>query len=164
MGFKGKTLPDAEEDATVTVNQIFRGNIIYHVLEDYSRWVTAQRSAGVKAEMDLLIRPGKIRILRGNVFRRSDPAIVGVEILEGVVRPKYPLVNEDRKRIGTIVHVQDQGKDVPEAGGGEKGAGIIDKPPVGRDHFQGGELYCERPPPHVASFSSKIQDTPSPRV
>src|SRR3989441_11935528 len=137
IAFNVKMLPDAEEEATATSIQIFRGNIIYHVLEDYSRWVTAQRSAGVKAEMDLLIRPGKIRILRGNVFRRSDPAIVGVEILEGVVRPKYPLVNEDRKRIGTIVHVQDQGKDVPEAGVGETGLLCIDKTQDGSFTFVG---------------------------
>src|SRR5256712_12602822 len=91
--------------------------------------------------MDLLIRPGKIRILRGNVFRRSDPAIVGVEILEGVVRPKYPLVNEDGKRVGTIVHVQDQGKDVPEAGGGKEGGGWLDKRTVGAHLFRGGVLF-----------------------
>src|SRR2546425_9394673 len=99
--------------------------------------------------MDLLTRPGKIRILRGNVFRRSDPAIVGVEILEGVVRPKYPLVNEDGKRVGTIVHVQDQGKDVPEAGGGEQGGGSIDQPPRGRPFFHGGGIVVggATPPP-----------------
>ena len=162
IAFNVKMLPDAEEEATATSIQIFRGNIIYHVLEDYSRWVTAQRSAGVKAEMDLLIRPGKIRILRGNVFRRSDPAIVGVEILEGVVRPKYPLVNEDRKRIGTIVHVQDQGKDVPEAGVGKQVAVSIDKPTVGRHIFEGEVLYVDVPPQHVKILSSKFKDYLSP--
>src|SRR6058998_2776393 len=162
IAFNVKMLPDAEEEATATSIQIFRGNIIYHVLEDYSRWVTAQRSAGAKAEMDLLIRPGKIRILRGNVFRRSDPAIVGVEILEGVVRPKYPLVNEDGKRVGTIVHVQDQGKDVPEAGVGKQVAVSIDKPTVGRHIFEGEVLYVDVPPHHVKILSSKFKDYLSP--
>src|SRR3989442_1677692 len=162
IAFNVKMLPDAEEEATATSIPIFRGNIIYHVLEDYSRWVTAQRSAGVKAEMDLLIRPGKIRILRGKWFRRNDPSIVGVEILEGVVRPKYPLVNEDRKRIGTIVHVQDQGKDVPEAGVGKQVAVSIDKPTVGRHIFEGEVLYVDVPPQHVKILSSKFKDYLSP--
>src|SRR5207245_2478751 len=116
----------------------------------------------VKAEMELLILPGKIRILRGNVFRRSDPAIVGVEILEGVVRPKYPLVNEDRKRIGTIVHVQDQGKDVPEAGVGKQVAVSIDKPTVGRHIFEGEVLYVDVPPQHVKILLSQFKDSLSP--
>jgi translation initiation factor 5B len=162
IAFNVKMLPDAEEEATATGIQVFRGNIIYHVLEDYSRWVTAQRTAGVKAEMDLLIRPGKIRILKGNVFRRSDPAIVGVEILEGVVRPKYPLVNEDGKRVGTVVHVQDQGKDVPEAGVGKQVAVSIDKPTVGRHIFEGEVLYVDVPPQHVKILASKFKDYLSP--
>jgi len=162
IAFNVKMLPDAEEEATSTGIQVFRGNIIYHVLEDYSRWVTAQRTAGVKAEMDLLIRPGKIRILKGNVFRRSDPAIVGVEILEGVVRPKYPLVNEDGKRVGTVVHVQDQGKDVPEAGVGKQVAVSIDKPTVGRHIFEGEVLYVDVPPQHVKILASKFKDYLSP--
>src|SRR6267378_897717 len=162
IAFNVKMLPDAEEEATATGIQVFRGNIIYHVLEDYSRWVTAQRTAGVKAEMDLLIRPGKIRILKGNVFRRSDPAIVGVEILEGVVRPKYPLVNEDGKRVGTVVHVQDQGKDVPEAGVGKQVAVSIDKPTVGRHIFEGEVLYVDVPPQHLKILASKFKDYLSP--
>jgi len=124
--------------------------------------VEAQRSAGVKAEMELLVRPGKMRILKGFVFRRNDPAIVGVEVLEGIIRPKYPVINGDGKRIGTVLRVQDQGKDVPEVGAGKQVAVSIDKPIVGRHIFEGDILYIDVPPKHARTLSTKFKEYLSP--
>lgn len=161
--FNVRLLPDAEVELSVSGIPVFKGDIIYHVLEEYTRWVDAQKSAGVKAEMDLLIRPGKIRLLKGFVFRRSDPAIVGVEVLDGLIRPRYPLVNGSGKRVGVVLRIQDQGKDVGEAGVGKEVAVSIDKPMVGRHIFEGDVLYVEVPPQHVRALSTKFKDYLSPR-
>ena len=162
LGFNVKLLPDAEEEIKETGIPVFRADIIYRVLEDYSRWVEAQRSAGVKAEMELLIRPGKMKILKGFVFRRNDPAIVGVEVLEGTIKPKYPVINSSGKRIGVVLRVQDQGKDVPEVGAGKQVAVSIDKPIVGRHIFEGDVLYIDVPTKHAKTLSSKFRDYLSP--
>jgi len=127
-------------------------------LEEYSRWVEAQRLAGAKAEMNLLIRPGKIKLLKGFVFRRSDPAIVGVEVLDGIIKPKYPLINSRGQRIGQVVRIQDQGKDVGEAGAGKQVAVSIDKPMVGRQILEGDVLYVDVPVQHARVLSSKFRD------
>ncbi|TMH97099.1 translation initiation factor IF-2 [Candidatus Bathyarchaeota archaeon] len=145
LGFNVKLLPDAEQEIKETGIPVFRGDIIYRVLEDYSRWVEAQRAAGVKV-----------------VFRRNDPAIVGVEVLEGIVRPKYPVINGSGKRIGVLLRVQDQGKDVPEVGAGKQVAVSIDKPVVGRHIFEGDILYVDVPPKHAKTLSSKFRDYLSP--
>lgn len=158
LAFGVKLLPDAEEEITVSKIPIFKGDVLYHVLEDYSRWVQAEKMAGAKAEMDLLIRPGKIKLLKGFVFRRSDPAIVGVEILSGTIKPKYPLINSSGKRIGQVVRIQDQGKDVGEAGGGKQVAVSIDKPMVGRQINEGDILYVEVPSQHARVLVSKFRD------
>ena len=163
IGFNTKLLPDAEEEVKLSNIPIFRGDIIYHVLEEYTRWVEEQKSAGVKAEMNLLTRPGKVRLLKGFVFRRSGPAIVGVEILEGIIKAKYPLVNSEGKRIGTIQRIQDQGKDVGEAVSGKQVAVSIDKPMVGRHIFEGDVLYVDVPPQHVRVLMTKFKDHVSPR-
>ncbi len=160
--FNTRLLPDAEEEIASSGIPVFRGDIIYRVLEDYARWVQTQKAAGVKAEMDLLIRPGKVRLLKGFVFRRSDPAIVGVEVLEGTVRPKYPLINNSGKRVGTVLGIQDQGKDVAEAGPGKEVAISIDKPTVGRHIFEGDVLYVDVPPQHARILSTKFKDYLSP--
>src|SRR5438105_14995022 len=96
--------------------------------------------------MDLLIRPGKIKLLKGFVFRRSDPAIVGVEVIDGIIKPKYPLINSSGKRIGQVVRIQDQGKDVGEAGAGKEVAGSRQKPMDGRQINEGDVLYVHVPP------------------
>jgi len=163
IGFNTKLLPDAEEEVKLSNIPIFRGDIIYHVLEEYTRWVEEQKSAGVKAEMNLLTRPGKVRLLKGFVFRRSGPAIVGVEILEGIIKAKYPLVNSEGKRIGTIQRIQDQGKDVGEAVSGKQVAVSIDKPMVGRHIFEGDVLYVDVPPQHMRVLMTKFKDYVSPR-
>ncbi len=156
--FNVKLLPDAEEEISTSGIPVFRGDIIYHVLEEYARWVEAQKSAGVKAEMDLLIRPGKVKLLKGFVFRRSNPAIVGVEVLGGVIRPKYPLVNSSGKRVGVVLMIQDQGKDVGEAVAGKEVAVSIDKPMVGRHVFEGDVLYVDVPPQHARVLTTKFKD------
>lgn len=156
--FNVKLLPDAEEEISISGIPVFRGDIIYHVLEEYARWVEAQKSAGVKAEMDLLIRPGKVKLLKGFVFRRSNPAIVGVEVLGGVIRPKYPLVNSSGKRVGVVLRIQDQGKDVGEAVAGKEVAVSIDKPMVGRHVFEGDVLYVDVPPQHAKVLTTKFKD------
>jgi translation initiation factor 5B len=163
ISFNTKLLPDAEEEIKNSGIPVFAGDIIYHVLEEYARWVETQKSAGIKAELDLLIRPGKVRFLRGFVFRRSDPAIVGVEVLDGIIKPKYPLVNGEGKRIGTVLRIQDQGKDVGEAGAGKQVAVSIDKPMVGRHVFEGEVLYVDVPPLHAKVLADKFKDHISPQ-
>ncbi len=108
--------------------------------------------------MDLLIRPGKIKLLKGFVFRRSDPAIVGVEVVDGMIKPKYPLINSSGRRIGQVVRIQDQGKDVGEAGAGKQVAVSIDKPMVGRQIMEGDVLYVDVPVQHSRVLSSKFRD------
>src|SRR5229473_986384 len=158
LAFGVKLLPDAEEEIATSKIPIFKGDVLYHVLEEYSRWVDAQRLAGAKAEMDLLIRPGKIKLLKGFVFRRNDPAIVGVEVLDGIIKPKYPLINSSGRRIGLVIGIQDQGKAVEEAGAGKQVAVSIDKAVVGRQIFEGDVLYVDVPTQHARVLSSKVRD------
>src|SRR6266550_1688547 len=158
LAFGVKLLPDAEEEIALSKIPVFKGDVLYHVLEEYSRWVETQRLAGAKAEMDLLIRPGKIKLLKGLIFRRSDPAIVGVEVLDGIIKPKYPLINSRGQRIGQVVRIQDQGKDVGEAGAGKQVAVSIDKPMVGRQILEGDVLYVDVPVQHARVLSSKFKE------
>ncbi len=158
LAFGVKLLPDAEEEIAISKIPVFKGDVLYHVLEEYSRWVEAQKIVGAKAEMDLLIRPGKIKLLKGFVFRRNDPAIVGVEVLDGIIKPKYPLINSSGRRIGQVIGIQDQGKAVEEAGAGKQVAVSIDKPVVGRQIFEGDVLYVDVPAQHARVLSSKFRD------
>ncbi|HID08808.1 TPA: translation initiation factor IF-2, partial [Candidatus Micrarchaeota archaeon] len=87
--------------------------------------------------------------LEGYVFRRSDPAIVGVRVLAGIVKPKYPLMREDGRPIGTIKGMQKDRKSVEEAHEGEELAVAIQGPLVGRHIFEGDVLYTDVPDNHM---------------
>jgi translation initiation factor 5B len=89
------------------------------------------------------IFPAEILILPNFIFRRSDPAIVGVEVLSGSIRPGYPLISESGKRVGIILDIQHEGNRLPEARKGQRVAISIRGGVVGRNVKEGRVLYTE---------------------
>jgi len=159
LAFNVKVLPDAEEEAANRNVQIFRENIIYRLVDEYLLWLKTQREAELEQEFEKLVMPGKIRIMEGYVFRRAKPAIVGVEILAGRIKPKYTLVrSEDGKEIGEIQQIQEKGKALPEAGQGMQVAISIDKPMVGRHIFEKDVLYVKVPERHAKVLLTTFMD------
>ena len=156
LAFNVKVLPDAETEAETAGIPVFRSDIIYHLMEDYLRWNEEQRSAGVKAELDALIRPCKARVLPGFIFRRSKPAIVGLEILSGRLRAKYPLIAASGKKLGQVEKLQDQGKDVQEALVGAQVAASIEGGVVGRNILEGDTIYADVPERNLKTLVTKF--------
>jgi len=159
LAFNVKILPDAEEEATNRKVPIFRHNIIYHLIDDYTKWMKAEQEARLHKQLDLLIKPGKIRILPGYVFRRAKPAIVGVEVLAGQIKPKYVLTNKDGEEVGEILQIQDKGQVVSEAKTGMEVAISLDKAIVGRHIFEKDTLYVKVPERHAKILVTKFQDS-----
>jgi translation initiation factor 5B len=83
---------------------------------------------------------------------------VGVEVLDGIIKPKYPLINSSGRRVGQVIGIQDQGKALEEAGPGKQVAVSIDKPMVGRQINEGDVLYVDVPAQHARVLSSKFRD------
>jgi len=162
LAFNVKTLPDAEEEAKDRGVPIFQHNIIYHLIDDYVQWMKSEREKRLRTEFDRIIRPGKIRLLPGYVFRRAKPAIVGVEVLAGQVKSKCPLVREDGREIGEIMQIQDRGETIPEAKAGMQVAVSLDKPIIGRHIYEGDVLYVKVPEAHAKALLMKFQDRLSP--
>jgi len=159
LAFNVRILPDAEEEAKIKGVQVFREKIIYHLIDNYTSWLKTQREAKIEQEFEKLVKPGKIRIMEGYVFRRAKPAIVGVEILAGRIKPKYVLVRaEDGEEVGGIQQIQEKGKALPEAARGMQVAISIDKPMVGRHIFEKDTLYVKVPEPHAKAMLATFMD------
>jgi len=124
--------------------------------------VKIEEDALARKELETLILPGKIKILPACVFRRSKPAIFGVEVLAGRIHPKYSLVRIDGKDIGEIAQVQDKGKAVSEATTGMQVAISMPEPIVGRHINEGDILYVKVPENHVKILLTKFQTRLSP--
>ena len=94
--------------------------------------------------MQRTIFPGKVKVLPGCVFRRSDPAIVGIEVLAGIIRPGYPLMRADGRQLGEIMQIQSRGKPLNEARKGDEVAiSIRGNVMVGRHFGEGDVLYTD---------------------
>lgn len=158
LAFDVKTLPDAEEEAKNRGVPIFQHNIIYHLIDDYTQWVKSEKEAQFKEEFDKLIKPGKIKLIAGYVFRRAKPAIVGIEVLAGQIKPKYALVKEDGQDVGEIMQIQDRGQAVSEANIGMQVAVSLNKPVVGRHIHENDILYVKVPEEHAKTLLTKFQD------
>ena len=152
-------MPDAEEEAEIKGVQIFKNNIIYHLMDDYLSWLKAQKEAEIEDEFARLVKPGKLRVLEGYVFRRAKPAIFGVEVLAGKIKPRLVLVRaEDGKEVGEIQQIQEKGEALPEAGAGMQVAISMDKPVVGRHVFEKDILYVKVPEEHAKALLSEFMD------
>jgi translation initiation factor 5B len=150
LAFNVKILPDAEREAASRGVQIFREKIIYHVIENYLSWFKGKREAGLEQDFETLVKPAKLRIMEGYIFRRARPAIFGVEILAGNIKPKYALVRaEDGEEVGEIQQIQDKGEALSAAQQGMQVAVSVDKPIFGRHIFEKDVLYVKVPEQHV---------------
>ncbi len=157
--FNVKVLPDAKALAEKESIKIFSNNVIYRLIEDFTEWIKKLKEEEKRRELESLVRPGKIRILPGYVFRRSDPAIVGIEVLGGRIRPGYPLMREDGMRIGEIMQIRDRDKVLKEAIVGQAVAiSIRGRVMVGRQIDEGDILYTDVPKEHTKLWLTKYKN------
>jgi len=159
LAFNVGANPDAEQEIESRGIPMFRNNVIYRLVEDYLDWVKKKMEEDRRQTLSSLTLPGKARILKGYVFRRSDPAIVGVEILAGRLRPGYPLMSAKGRRLGVIMQIQEQKKSLSEAVAGQAVAiSIRGNVIVGRHIDEGDYLYVDVPTEHARILKEKFLD------
>ena len=159
LAFNVRVTEEAEVEAKLNGIKIFRSSIIYKLVEDYLEWFRSEREAERARKMSKLILPGKIMLLPGYVFRRSSPAIVGVEVLAGRIRRGYPLITRGGRRIGEIMQIQEHGKPLDEAVKGQAVAiSIRGKVIVGRHIKEGDVLYVDVPIEHINILLEEFRD------
>lgn len=120
--------------------QIFQSDVVYEIIEDYQAWKEdLQRKKRQKA-LTAVSRPAKIEVLPEHVFRSSNPAVVGVKILDGVLNGGG-VMDEEGVSIGNVKSIQEQNEKVEKAEKGAQVAVSISNATVGRDFEEGDVLY-----------------------
>ena len=79
------------------------------------------------------------------MFRASKPAIFGVRVLAGRLRPGLPLMREDGKTLGRVRSIRSGEEVVTEAVAGKEVAIAVDGVTVGRQVKGGDVLYVDLP-------------------
>lgn len=148
LAFNVNILPDALSEIEKTGVPVFHSDIIYSLMENYEDWIEEQKMKMEQERLEAVIRPGAIRLLPDCVFRQSKPAIVGVQVIGGVVRTQVSLVREDGAVVGIIKGIQARNENVGSATVGQEVAVAIDGPTVGRQVHEGDILYVNLPERH----------------
>lgn len=162
LAFNVKVLPDAEIEASDRGIKIFQDDIIYNLVDSFVEWMQSKSERLAHETMDRLVRPGKIHVLPGYVFRKAKPAVVGVEVLAGRIKPRISLVREDGEDAGGIQQIQDRGKPVSGAAVGMQVAVSLDKPVVGRHIHEDDILYVSIPEAHVKIWMTEFVERLTP--
>lgn len=161
LGFNVKIAPGIEDLAAELGVEIFLNDVIYRLYDEYNAWMIVKREQAKAESLGAIIRPGKLELMPEYVFRQSNPAVVGVKV-HGIIRPRSSLINEEGKRVGMILQIQDRSVAIDEATDGMEVAVSIRGPTIGRQVKEDDMLYVEVPDRHVLAIRKKFLDDLSP--
>lgn len=158
LGFNVRMTQEAKETASQESLRVFLSNIIYSLVDDYVGWVEKLKSESERKKLEIIAKPAKIMILPGFVFRRSNPAIVGIRVLAGNLHNNSELMNERGVKVGVVKGIQDRGENLSVAEKGKEVAIAIDGPTVGRQIKEGDILYVDIPERHAKIIENELQN------
>jgi len=145
LAFNTEVLEEAKEEAGKLGVTIICEGIIYSLLEKYKKWVEEERERERLEMFSSLVPPAKLRVLPGCCFRASKPAIFGVEVITGRIKPGCELMNENAVIVGKIKSIQKEKESIHEAGEGMQVAIATDEPTFGRQVNEGDVLFTVIP-------------------
>ncbi len=118
----------------------FENSVIYRLLEEYKKWSSDKKGREIENKLSSVSRPAELVILKGAVFRTSNPAVFGVEITRGYLKAGSLLKKSDGKVIGRVKEMQSEGKAASEAKRNDRVAISMENITVGRQINEGDKL------------------------
>ncbi|MGB9707719.1 MAG: translation initiation factor IF-2 [Candidatus Pacearchaeota archaeon] len=123
--------------------KIIESDVIYHIIEQLIKWRQEKALEIEREKLGGLIWPCKIKILRNCCFRQSKPAIFGVRIETGMLKPGTLLINENGEEIDKVKGMQSESKSVEKAMTGTELAISLPNVTFGRQIKEDETLYVD---------------------
>ncbi|MDO5853360.1 MAG: translation initiation factor IF-2 [Thermoplasmata archaeon] len=144
LGFNIGLSKDAESElANQEEMKVFTNQIVYQLIDDYVEWVEESKRQTDSDKRSMFSFPAKFTVLPNCTFRASKPAIVGVRVLAGRIRPGENLIGPDGRDMGKIKSIR-IGEDVQkEAKQGDEVAVAIEGVTAGRQINEGDVVYVD---------------------
>jgi len=120
--------------------KVITNDIVYRIIEDFEKFREEKIKEIEERQLGEIVKPCKIRFLRGYVFRQSNPAVIGVEVMEGSLKVGMNLIKTDGSKIGEVKSIQLDGKGASEAVKDKQVAVAISGAIVGRQLIEN-EVY-----------------------
>ena len=159
LGFNVATLPEARDYLQTTDIKVFNSDVIYHLIDEFRKWETDQRALAEKKRFEEIVRPGKIRYLPNCTFRQNKPAVIGVQVMGGFIRPGVTLIKPDGSKVGVIKQIQERNENISIATAGKEVAISVEGPTAGRQINEGEIYYVDVPEGHSKVLEFQLKDT-----
>ncbi len=143
LGFNVGLSKEAESVAEAHNVRIFSDQVVYHLIEEYVLWRDDLKKKSDTDKRSEFSFPGKLMLLPNCTFRVSKPAIVGVRILSGRLRPGQRLISRDGREAGRVRSLRSGEEVIKEAVQGDEVAVAIDEVTAGRQINEGDVLYVD---------------------
>lgn len=126
LAFDVDVTREAQEQAQEMNVRIMTADIIYHLFDQFTRFMddlTARRREEAAA---IAVFPSIIKILPQHVFNQKDPIIVGVEVVEGILKIGTPLCVPalGGLHVGKVTSIESNGREQQTA---KKGSSVAIK-------------------------------------
>jgi len=125
LAFDVKVTKDAKEHSENLGVRIFTADIIYHLQDSFMRYTEEQAEIRKEEADQIAVFPCCLKILKS--FREKNPIILGVEVLEGILRVGTPICVPDVKDeegdplvIGTVSSIEENHKEKNQVGKGSQ--------------------------------------------
>ncbi|CAN6472366.1 unnamed protein product [Victoria cruziana] len=122
LAFDVKVTPVAKELADEAGVKIFMADIFYHLFDQFTAYVNNLKEERKKEAADESIFPCVRQIASNCVFNSKDPIVLGVDVLEGILKVGTPICipSRDFIAIGRNAFIEDNHKHVESAKKGQK--------------------------------------------
>ncbi|KAG0241673.1 hypothetical protein BGW41_005548 [Actinomortierella wolfii] len=134
--FDVKVDKDAEALADELGIKIFKADIIYHLFDQFTAYHKKLTEERRKDQAPSAVFPCILKMVPGAIFNKKDPIVIGVDVVEGVMKVGTPLcvvnVNPETKAkevvyLGKITSMEQNHKSVETVKKGQSGGGVAIK-------------------------------------
>ena len=132
--------------------KLIEGKVIYHILEKFEEWIEIRQRELAESKREDVVHPGKIKLLKDHIFRRNNPAVVGVRVMGGRIKVGQHLLKQDGKRIGQIRSIRTGEESMKEAENGDEVALAINGVTIGRQVDEEDILLVDVPSSHASKL------------
>ncbi|TKY51395.1 Eukaryotic translation initiation factor 5B [Spatholobus suberectus] len=122
LAFDVKVTPEARELADELGVKIFIADIIYHLFDQFKAYIDNIKEEKKREAADEAVFPCVLKILPNCIFNKKDPIVLGVDILEGILKIGTPICIPSKEfiDIGRIASIENNHKPVDYAKKGQK--------------------------------------------
>ncbi|MEM4332218.1 MAG: translation initiation factor IF-2 [Candidatus Micrarchaeia archaeon] len=145
LAFNVKVPRDVEQYARECKVKIFEEGVIYRLIEEFSKWKEEVEAEEKRNVIDKLQPVAQMHVIPGCCFRTSKPAVFGVKVMVGKIRPDVGVIDENGNLLGKIKSIQEDKASLDEATAGAEVAISIDGITFGKEVVYGKTLYTYVP-------------------